>query len=159
MGGLLSNPADEWPGAFGNPFFRSNPYFLACALVALFAFIPFVLSFFLLKEVRIFNFEPKVHEALTISCRRAKLAPAMRRPLSRRKLTHCSRKSPPRHAKSKSNHPASTESSTLTSLSYVHSSAILSMHLPTWRITSSYLSSTPRPSPTVVSGSHPTKSA
>ncbi|KAJ8077589.1 hypothetical protein PM082_002021 [Marasmius tenuissimus] len=50
MGGLLSNPAEEWPGVFGNWFFRSYPYFLACASAALFAFIPFVLCFFFLKE-------------------------------------------------------------------------------------------------------------
>ncbi|KAL0576782.1 hypothetical protein V5O48_005190 [Marasmius crinis-equi] len=50
MGGILSDPADQWPHLFGGAFFREYPYFLACAAASLFAFVPFVLCWFFLKE-------------------------------------------------------------------------------------------------------------
>ncbi|KAG7090157.1 hypothetical protein E1B28_011766 [Marasmius oreades] len=50
MGGILSDPAEQWPRTFRHPFFRENPYFLACAAAAMCAFTAFIFAFHFLKE-------------------------------------------------------------------------------------------------------------
>ncbi|KAJ3725779.1 major facilitator superfamily domain-containing protein, partial [Lentinula raphanica] len=42
LGGVLANPATQWPHLFGRiEFFQNFPYFLACAAAGLLAFIAF----------------------------------------------------------------------------------------------------------------------
>ncbi|KAJ3744835.1 major facilitator superfamily domain-containing protein [Lentinula detonsa] len=51
LGGILANPATQWPQLFGKfVFFRDFPYFLACAAAGLLAFVAFALSCIGLKE-------------------------------------------------------------------------------------------------------------
>ncbi|KAJ3823878.1 major facilitator superfamily domain-containing protein [Lentinula raphanica] len=51
LGGVLANPATQWPHLYGKiEFFQNFPYFLACAAAGLLAFIAFVLSYIGLKE-------------------------------------------------------------------------------------------------------------
>ncbi|KAF9262459.1 hypothetical protein L218DRAFT_1077964 [Marasmius fiardii PR-910] len=50
LGGVLSDPADHWPYIFAHPFFRENPYFLACASAAACSFVGFVFAFYFMKE-------------------------------------------------------------------------------------------------------------
>ncbi|KAJ3307522.1 hypothetical protein HDU76_004596 [Blyttiomyces sp. JEL0837] len=51
LGGLLANPAQQWPGLFGNyPFLRDNPYFLPCMISACISLIGFAVGFFYLEE-------------------------------------------------------------------------------------------------------------
>ncbi|KAG6333676.1 hypothetical protein ID866_5419 [Astraeus odoratus] len=51
IGGLLSRPADRFPGLFGNvEFFKIYPYFLACAVPATFTAIAWLVTFLFLKE-------------------------------------------------------------------------------------------------------------
>lgn len=54
IGGALSRPADRFPDLFGNvEFFKTYPYFLACAVPATFTAVAWVIMFFFLEEVRI----------------------------------------------------------------------------------------------------------
>ncbi|KAJ3995654.1 major facilitator superfamily domain-containing protein [Lentinula boryana] len=51
LGGILANPATQWPQLFGKfVFFRDFPYFLACAAAGFLAFVAFALSCVGLKE-------------------------------------------------------------------------------------------------------------
>ncbi|KAJ3986143.1 major facilitator superfamily domain-containing protein [Lentinula detonsa] len=51
LGGILANPATQWPQLFGKfAFFRDFPYFLACAAAGFLAFIAFALAYIGLKE-------------------------------------------------------------------------------------------------------------
>jgi nitrate reductase NapE component len=47
---MLSRPADQFPDIFGNPFFKEYPYFLACAVPALFAAFAWLVVFFFLED-------------------------------------------------------------------------------------------------------------
>jgi hypothetical protein len=54
IGGLLSHPEYRWPDTLGRiSYLRVHPYFLPCAVAALFALLAFAFSFVCLKEVRI----------------------------------------------------------------------------------------------------------
>ena len=54
IGGVFSNPATRWPDTLGRiPYLRQHPYFLPCATSGFIAFVPFIISFFGLKEVLI----------------------------------------------------------------------------------------------------------
>ncbi|KAF6748560.1 major facilitator superfamily domain-containing protein [Ephemerocybe angulata] len=56
LGGLLSNPATQWPDTFGKiAFLRQYPYFLPCAAASFLAFVSFAVSFIAMKET---NQEP-----------------------------------------------------------------------------------------------------
>ncbi|KAF8434115.1 major facilitator superfamily domain-containing protein [Boletus edulis BED1] len=51
IGGSLSNPVDRFPGVFGNwDFFKTYPYFLACAVPATFTALSWFVTIFFLKE-------------------------------------------------------------------------------------------------------------
>lgn len=51
IGGSLSRPADRFPDLFGNvEFFKTYPYFLACAVPATFTAIAWIIMFFFLEE-------------------------------------------------------------------------------------------------------------
>ncbi|KIJ98481.1 hypothetical protein K443DRAFT_133426 [Laccaria amethystina LaAM-08-1] len=51
LGGLLSNPAERWPGILGKiRLFQDHPYFLPCAAASLLAFSAFPISLIALKE-------------------------------------------------------------------------------------------------------------
>lgn len=51
IGGLLSRPADRFPGLFGgNEFLRKYPYFLSCAAPATFTVLASSFAFLFLKE-------------------------------------------------------------------------------------------------------------
>jgi len=55
VGGWLSKPADRFPDVFGNwDFFKTYPYFLASAVPATFTALAWLVTFFFLKEVRMF---------------------------------------------------------------------------------------------------------
>jgi len=55
IGGWLSKPADRFPDVFGNwDFFKTYPYFLACAVPATFTAVAWLVTFLFLKEVRMF---------------------------------------------------------------------------------------------------------
>ena len=52
LGGVLANPATQWPQIFGKlVFFHDYPYFLPCAAAGLLCFVAFGLSYIGLKEV------------------------------------------------------------------------------------------------------------
>lgn len=51
IGGLLSRPADRFPGLFGeNEFLKKYPYFLPCAIPATFTLVVWVVTFLFLEE-------------------------------------------------------------------------------------------------------------
>ncbi|KAF6748556.1 major facilitator superfamily domain-containing protein [Ephemerocybe angulata] len=51
LGGLLSNPAAQWPDTLGKiAFLRQYPYFLPCAAASFVAFVSFAVSFIAMKE-------------------------------------------------------------------------------------------------------------
>ncbi|KAI0748012.1 MFS general substrate transporter [Daedaleopsis nitida] len=50
MGGLLSNPAQKFPGLFNTPLFRRYPYLLPCIAAAIIAWSGCLYGFFYLKE-------------------------------------------------------------------------------------------------------------
>ncbi|KAH7928063.1 MFS general substrate transporter [Leucogyrophana mollusca] len=51
IGGALSRPADRFPNVFGNSeFFKTYPYFLACAVPATFSALAWLVTFLFLKE-------------------------------------------------------------------------------------------------------------
>lgn len=51
LGGILSRPAQTWPGTFGHfVFFHKHPYFLSCAVAGSIAFISGLVALFGLKE-------------------------------------------------------------------------------------------------------------
>ncbi|KAF6759870.1 major facilitator superfamily domain-containing protein [Ephemerocybe angulata] len=51
LGGLLSNPAVQWPDTFGKiAFYRDYPYFLPCAAASFVAFLSFAISSIAMKE-------------------------------------------------------------------------------------------------------------
>jgi hypothetical protein len=51
IGGLLSNPVDNFPNLFGHSaFLRQFPYFLPCAVCACFTTFGFLMAFFFLEE-------------------------------------------------------------------------------------------------------------
>ncbi|KAF8731255.1 hypothetical protein AX14_004992 [Amanita brunnescens Koide BX004] len=51
IGGTLSQPANQFPDIFGNTvFFKEYPYFLACAVPALFAAFSWLVVFFFLQD-------------------------------------------------------------------------------------------------------------
>ncbi|KAF5333678.1 hypothetical protein D9611_002661 [Ephemerocybe angulata] len=51
LGGLLSNPAVQWPHTFGKfAFYRDYPYFLPCAAASFIAFLSFAISSIAMKE-------------------------------------------------------------------------------------------------------------
>ncbi|KIY50327.1 MFS general substrate transporter [Fistulina hepatica ATCC 64428] len=51
MGGLLSHPAEQYPGIFGSiKLFQMRPYFLPCAAAAMVAFSCYIYAFIGLKE-------------------------------------------------------------------------------------------------------------
>lgn len=51
IGGLLSRPADRFPGLFGkNEFLKNYPYFLPCAIPATFTVLAWVITYLFLKE-------------------------------------------------------------------------------------------------------------
>jgi hypothetical protein len=52
IGGSLSKPVDRFPDVFGNwDFFKTYPYFLACAVPATFTAFAWLITFLFLKEV------------------------------------------------------------------------------------------------------------
>ena len=58
IGGVMSNPAINWPNSFGKiPFLQTHPYFLPCAISGSIAAVTFVLLLFGLKEVYIYSLE------------------------------------------------------------------------------------------------------
>lgn len=51
IGGYLSRPADQYPDTFGSSeFLKKYPYFLPCAVPAIFSAISWLVAFFLLEE-------------------------------------------------------------------------------------------------------------
>ena len=53
IGGSLSKPADQFPNVFGGwDFFKTYPYFLACAVSATYSAFIWLVTYFFLKEVR-----------------------------------------------------------------------------------------------------------
>ncbi|KAJ3411113.1 hypothetical protein HDV05_002722 [Chytridiales sp. JEL 0842] len=53
LGGLLTNPAQNFPSLFGNcVFLKENPYFLPCFLSACVSMTGFVIGFFYLEETK-----------------------------------------------------------------------------------------------------------
>lgn len=51
VGGLLSRPADRFPGIFGeNTFLKEHPYFLSCAVPASLTALVWIIAFLFLKE-------------------------------------------------------------------------------------------------------------
>jgi hypothetical protein len=54
MGGILSHPADRWPGTLGKiAVFRDYPYFLPCLAAAMIPLSAFVFTSLFLKEVKV----------------------------------------------------------------------------------------------------------
>ena len=52
IGGSLSKPVDRFPNVFGNwDFFKTYPYFLACAVPATYSALAWLVTFLFLKEV------------------------------------------------------------------------------------------------------------
>lgn len=52
IGGAFTNPAERWPGLFGQDgFFANYPYFLPCVVAALVPVSAFLLASIALKEV------------------------------------------------------------------------------------------------------------
>ena len=54
IGGALSKPAERFPDVFGGwDFFKTYPYFLACAVSATYSALIWLVTYFFLKEVRV----------------------------------------------------------------------------------------------------------
>ena len=54
IGGSLSKPADRFPDVFGGwDFFKTYPYFLACAIPAAYSALIWLVTYFFLKEVSV----------------------------------------------------------------------------------------------------------
>ena len=54
IGGLLQHPYERFGGVFRlSTFWETNPYFLPCAIAALYSTSAFILAYLLLKEVRL----------------------------------------------------------------------------------------------------------
>ena len=52
IGGSLSKPVERFPGVFGDwEFFKTYPYFLACAVPATWSAFAWLVTFLFLKEV------------------------------------------------------------------------------------------------------------
>ena len=52
IGGSLSKPVERFPGVFGDwEFFKTYPYFLACAVPATWSAFAWLVAFLFLKEV------------------------------------------------------------------------------------------------------------
>lgn len=59
LGGLLSQPAVQWPETLGKiEYLRNHPYFLPCFAAAMIAFLTFLSAVVGLREVRSFRTTP-----------------------------------------------------------------------------------------------------
>ncbi|KAH0832883.1 major facilitator superfamily domain-containing protein [Lanmaoa asiatica] len=70
VGGSLSKPVDRFPDVFGNwNFFKTYPYFLACAVPATFSALAWLVTFLFLKEIAARLFLPASRSARLIKAK------------------------------------------------------------------------------------------